>query len=300
MKKLEATELKPEAHTQFGVAGARTTLEVIKMGLTPQRAIELAEMHHHRADVAVERLLQKDNPFKVAMPVCAEGCAHCCYQSVPVCGPEALWVADHIRSTRTPAEIEALLPVLRAAVERNEARGLAGAHKGNPCAFLDVEKQSCTIHTVRPGPCRAFNSVDVSLCIRVFTEERGDTMVELNPIQHRNLQTAWIGMIAGLRMAKLEYRVVDIAASTLLLLTDPTAADRWVAGEDVFAPVESARRKFVNASYVPLLDRIEEHTRLAIAGKAGPVGPGGEKPTSAPAKPTGGLIRRPKSERKKR
>ena len=79
MRKLEAKELKPEAHTQFGVAGARTTLEVIKMGLTPQRAIELAEIHHHRADVAVGRRLPKANPFKGSPPVCPEGCAPCCY-----------------------------------------------------------------------------------------------------------------------------------------------------------------------------------------------------------------------------
>lgn len=296
---LEAKELSVKANTQFGVAGARTALGVIRLGFTPERAVELAELAHQRADVAVERLLQKDNPFQIAMPVCAEGCAHCCNQSVPVCGPEALWVAAHIRETRTPAEIEALIPVLEAAIERNETHDKAGAHRGNPCAFLDTVKQSCTIHTVRPGPCRAFNSVDVALCIRVFTEERGGTQIELNPVQHRNLQQSWLGIIAGLRMANLEYRVVDIAASTLLLLRDPDAAVRWTKGEHVFAAVESPRMKFVNASYVPMLDRIIHDTKLAESGKSGPVGPGGEKPTAAPSRGTG-LIKRSKNERKKR
>lgn len=298
---LEAKELSIKAHTQFGVAGARTTLAVIRGGFTRQAAVDLAALAHERAEVAVERLVQKDNPFQLAAPVCAEGCAHCCNQSVPVCGPEALWLDDYLRKVYTPAELEALKPGLRAAIERNMERGMAGSHRGNPCAFLDQEKQSCTIHPVRPGPCRAFNSVDVALCIKVFTEERGGTQVELNPIQHRNLQQSWMGIIAGLKMSGLEYRVVDIAAAALLLLEEPDAAERWLKGEHVFAKVESPRMKYVNGTYAPVLDRIIKDTKLAESGRSGPVGPGGESPTAQPSGGGGGgLVKRPKSERKKR
>jgi Fe-S-cluster containining protein len=298
-KPLEAKELAIRAQTQFGVAGARTTLAVVRLGMTPARAIELAELAHQRADVAVERLMQRDNPFQIAQPVCAEGCAHCCYQSVPVCGPEAIWVANHIRETRTHAEIQALLPLLREAIERNMTLGMEASHRGNPCAFLDQEQQSCTIHSVRPGPCRAFNSVDVALCIKVFTQEGGGSQVELNPVQHRNLQQAWLGMVAGLRMADLEYRVVDIAASTLLLLEEPSTAERWAKGEHVFARVESPRMKYVNGTYVPILDKIIADTKLAESGRSGPVGPGGELVTAQPNR-SGGFVKRPKNERKKR
>lgn len=284
-----------KANTQFGVAGARTVLAVVKLGFTAQQVLDLAEMHHQRADVAVERLMKKDNPYQVSLPVCAEGCAHCCYQSVPVCGPEAIWIADFVRKTTPPEGLDRVRAAMRDAIARNEAHGDRAVHRDNRCAFLEEKSQSCTIHPVRPGPCRAFNSVDVAMCIAAFTGETGENMVELNPIQHRNLQQAWLGMMAGLKMAGLEYRVVDIASATLLLLDHPEAAEQWRRGEHVFAAVENARMKVVNASYAPILERIIQDTKLAESGKAGPVGPTG--PSAEVAK---GLVKRPKGERKKR
>ncbi|CAN5208427.1 hypothetical protein BH09MYX1_BH09MYX1_34380 [soil metagenome] len=280
--------------TGFAVAGALTTRAFVRDGMTPAVAIALAEQHHTRADVAVERLMQKDNPFQMHAPVCAEGCAYCCHQSVPVCAPEAIWLVHHLHATRAPEDLAKLAEHLKDVSAQN--LGLASEasrHRDVPCAFLTLGTSSCSIHEVRPGPCRAFNSVNVGVCIEAFTGTSDTRTVELNQLQHRSIQEAWLGILAGLRMSGLEHRVVDIADAAHLLLTRPDTATRWAAGENVFAEVESPRMRAVNASYAPILDRIVADTMVAEASLGGVV-------ASATVPRRTGLVKLSKKDRKKR
>jgi Fe-S-cluster containining protein len=249
----------------FGVAGARTALAMLGAERSVAAAVRLAGFHHERVDVKVESLIQEKDPLYAMRPVCAEGCSHCCDQSVPVAAPEAFWIVDHLRATRSPAELAALEAVLVESTEgfrkfrtRKEALGT-----GLSCPMLDRARGVCTIHEVRPGPCRAFNSLDVSACVREFGGKDIHATVPANGTQLKATQQAWLGMLAGLKMLGLEHRVVELGEAVLLLLREPDAGARWARGEHVFRRVESERMRSANAEYAPQLDNIVRETKKA-------------------------------------
>src|SRR5262249_59809588 len=70
-------------------------------------------------------------------PACRAGCAHCCHQAVGVTPPEVFAIFDHLRATRTAAELEAVVARIRAADDRT--------HRSAAADRLSPE---------RPGPFR--------------------------------------------------------------------------------------------------------------------------------------------------
>ena len=254
----------PDHRLDFGVAGARTTMAMLGTDRSVAAAVRLAALHHERVDVKVEDLIQQKDPLYANRPVCAEGCSHCCDQSVPIAAPEAFWIFEHLRAERgTPAELAALEAKLVESTEgfrkfrtRKEAIGT-----GLSCPMLDVAKGTCTIHEVRPGPCRAFNSLDVSACVKNFAGRDIHATVPANGTQLKATQQAWLGMLAGLKMMGREHRVVELGEALLLLLREPDAGERWARGEHVFRRVESERMRTTNAEYAAQLDNIVRETK---------------------------------------
>lgn len=265
----------------FGVAGARTTLAMLGAERSVAAAVRLAGFHHERVDVKVESLIQQKDPLYANRPVCAEGCSHCCDQSVPVAAPEAFWIFEHLRATRgKPGELAALEALLVESTEgfrkfrtRKEAIGT-----GLSCPMLDRAQGTCTIHEVRPGPCRAFNSLDVAACIKSFGGKDIHATVPTNGTQLNATQQAWLGMLAGLKMMGLEHRVVELGEAVLLLLREPDAGERWARGEHVFRRVETERMRTTNAEYASQLDNIIRETRKAERAAAPP------KPSKKPGR----------------
>lgn len=252
----------------FGVAGARTAMAMLTAERSVAAAVRLAAFHHERVDVKVESLIQEKDPFHANRPVCAEGCSHCCDQSVPIAAPEAFWIFEHLRAERgKPGELEALEAMLVESTDgfrkfrtRKEAIGT-----GLSCPMLDKVRGTCTIHEVRPGPCRAFNSLDVSACVKNFAGRDIYATIPANGTQLRATQQAWLGMLAGLKMLGLEHRVVELGEAVLLLLREPDAGARWARGEHVFRRVESERMRTTNAEYAPQLDTIVRETKKVEA-----------------------------------
>jgi len=260
-----------DARFDFGVAGARTALGMLGSERSVASAVRLAAFHHERVDVRVESLIAREDPLYANRPVCAEGCSHCCDQSVPVAAPEALWIFEHLRAERgKPGELSALEALLVESTEgfrkfrtRKEALGT-----GLSCPMLDQASGTCTIHEVRPGLCRSFNSLDVSACVKSFGGRDIHATVPANGTQLKSTVQAWLGMLAGLKMLGLEHRVVELGEAVLLLLREPDAGDRWARGEHVFRRVESEGMRTANAEYAPQIDAIVRETKKAEGGSS--------------------------------
>lgn len=256
----------------FGVAGARTVLAMLGQERSVAAAVRLAEFHHERVDVKVDSLIQQKDPFYANRPVCAEGCSHCRDQSVPVAPPEAFLIFEHLRAERgKPGELAALEAMLVDSTEgfrkfrtREQALGT-----GLSCPMLNRTRGACAIHEVRPAPCRAFNSLDVSACVKNFSGKDIHATVPANGTQLVATRQAWLGMLAGLKMLGLEHRVVELGEAVLLLLREPDAGERWARGEHVFRRVETERMRTANAEYAPQLENIIRETRKAEAGSKG-------------------------------
>jgi len=94
---------------------------------------------------------------------CKKGCAHCCYRLVTATAPEALRIAELLR-TQGAERVRQVLSQLEA-----YEQAIAPLFQGQsviaspPCAFL--EEEFCTIYEARPFTCRGLNSVDADVCI---------------------------------------------------------------------------------------------------------------------------------------
>lgn len=92
---------------------------------------------------------------------CREGCTNCCYQRILATDVEVRAIVDHLRARSRPG---ALIDLRRRAVEQlarvRAIRQRHYYHLREPCVFLDLEKQRCTVYVVRPVVCRLHLSVD--------------------------------------------------------------------------------------------------------------------------------------------
>lgn len=174
---------------------------------------------------------------------CGAGCAWCCHQQVAVEPAEAIAIARHIEATFTPEERTALKQRVDALAERTRGMGNhAWARLKTPCAFLIEGK--CSIYTVRPLRCRAVYSRDADHCRwamenpdEYFGERERRTGSGPYPIEPRHIVDA---ALAGFALAErdfgLHWKTLTLMAAIRLLLDQPDAAERYLAGEAVFAP----------------------------------------------------------------
>ena len=175
-------------------------------------------------------------------PACHSGCAHCCYQAVGVSAPEVFAIHAHLRATRTPAELDAVIARVRDADDRT--RGLTPTERlspHNPCPFLVDER--CSIYDVRPLACRGTNSLDADACARALRDPAaraqflaGTLTIPcfLEPIR------AFHAIAAGVQLALdelhgLEVLPLELTAAMRIMVDDPdTTPQRWLGGHDPF------------------------------------------------------------------
>src|SRR5262249_55608911 len=138
------------------LAAAKT----LKTGRTPLTVIEVAERASALAENAVESFKASHPPPALA---CREGCDWCCHLNVAVTAAEVFRIADHLRRTLSPQDMDATrerLARLDDPRRRLPAHQRAGARL--PCALLVDHR--CLAYPVRPLTCRGFNSGDAHQC----------------------------------------------------------------------------------------------------------------------------------------
>jgi hypothetical protein len=206
-------------------------VEVLNTGRTPLTVIELADRATATAEEAVGRVKEKHPPPPLA---CREGCDWCCYFPVGTNVPEVARIAAYLRQTLPPEELAALRErVGRLAEERRAQASSARGGARLPCALLAEHR--CVAYPVRPLTCRGFNSRDAHPCELAATS-RGRIDVPLYVPQQRLTTFALDGVIAGLAQAGLPADRLELTAALRVVLEDPGAVERWLAGAPVFAP----------------------------------------------------------------
>lgn len=167
---------------------------------------------------------------------CAEGCAHCCHQSVGVTPVEAVTIVSYLRRERTPAELEAV--AVRVHTTRLRTDGL-GAHErhspDHPCPLL-VEGR-CSVYAVRPLSCRATNSLDAEQCRANLYDadaRRRYLQTGKGPDSLLGPYRASHALSAGLQLCLsdvygLDMRPLDLTRALDELLSKPSLAEHWLA-----------------------------------------------------------------------
>ena len=195
----------------------------------------------HRASKAArtaERVFEasiRRTPGTLAV-ACRKGCAYCCTNFVAATIPEILALAARLRSD-WPDETA---PVYR----RIEAAGhnpadFATADRSTltaPCPVLGPDNL-CAAYESRPLACRGFASLDLDACIRAVT----DMSVQIPNTKQRALFRSRCSMAlwAALKACGLSHRSYDLHHAISIAVSDRDAERRWLAGEDVFAGVQT-------------------------------------------------------------
>ena len=175
---------------------------------------------------------------------CRAGCSSCCFLTVEASAPEVFLIAEHLRATRTGAQLDLLKGRLRQTCAT--IRGLTPTGRVRaavPCALL--EGGLCSAHGVRPLACRSWNSRDVVACERVMREGGGDlrAVQDQRPLGiNAGIRS---GLLAALRRAGLPEDAdhqCELNTGLLIALDHPQAVQLWVSGEDTLEPARAAVR----------------------------------------------------------
>ena len=167
---------------------------------------------------------------------CSKGCAWCCHYQVGVTAPQALHIAAKLAAGAASLPLEILTKRLATLDQRTHGLDAAERLKARvACAFL--EGGACTIYAFRPFGCRGANSIDADLCHAFLEgtatpEQRNGNWLHKVPYEaQRDLQDGFhMGSLEnGLRDDRLE-----LTAAVIVALETPDAAQRWIAGEDIF------------------------------------------------------------------
>jgi Fe-S-cluster containining protein len=207
------------------------TVETLKAGRTPLQLVDVADCGARVAEQAVRTAMAADPPPPSA---CKEGCDWCCYLTVGTTVPEVVRIAAYLRQTLSPEELQATRQRITELEEHKRRQSLgqrADAHA--PCALLVNHR--CVAYPVRPLTCRGFNSSDAHLC-ELFLQSPRKVVVPAYVPQLRLMTFVLDGMRAGLSESGLRGDLVELTTALRIALELPDAAERWLAGEAVFAP----------------------------------------------------------------
>src|SRR5262245_6183550 len=79
------------------------TIDALRATRRKVGVLRLAKQVQHEMSAAIDALASK------AQHACAPGCFFCCYLPVDVLAPEAFRIAAHLKRTRSPGELAALV-----------------------------------------------------------------------------------------------------------------------------------------------------------------------------------------------
>jgi Fe-S-cluster containining protein len=236
-------------YVRIAVGATRAALSVMRDApREPHLVDKVVDAIHRLAHSVNDQLQREGDPRRVHLPVCAAGCGWCCHTDVLVSPPELLHIARHLRATRTKEELDLLHAKLRELAART-TETLEGDWKRAkiPCPFLDGATSSCTIYDVRPGPCRAYNSLSLPKCLELYDTGADGVEIPCNGVQQKSILAVGIGLAAACRAHDLEWEGVSLTAGLAAILDQEDAASRWLAGE---RPFERAHNKMSRNSGV--------------------------------------------------
>jgi Fe-S-cluster containining protein len=205
-------------------------------GLSPSEIVAaVADAGTSDAEQGAREMSDQIPATKRLLPVCQEGCAHCCYTSVFASTPELLRIADHLKTTRNPSELAALQQRAEETAAKVRDLDLDSRAKARvPCPLLDVQTGKCTAYEVRPVGCRAYHSADVTVCRKAFDAGEANPIIPVNPVLFHVAHAYGFGMMTGCASDGLDVGPYDLAATLPAALAGEDLPRRWLAKEKVF------------------------------------------------------------------
>ena len=202
-----------------------------------EMALEVTRQAMHWADRLIEGF-ESANPLPKAVP-CQPGCTYCCHNQVEVTPVEVFGIAQVISLYFPPPRQEGLkkktlrMAALKAGKSKAE---LAASRQSQPCPLLEEEK--CVAYPWRPLMCRAMHSLSREHCRASFTA--GDLSSDEYYL-HRYVfpMSVSAGLTEGFQAAGCQTLVLELSFALGQVLLEPRLAERWLAGEDVFAEYSS-------------------------------------------------------------
>jgi Fe-S-cluster containining protein len=205
--------------------------------LSAARSLEMAlEITHQALQWGDQFISVFESTNTLPRPVaCAPGCTYCCHNQVEVTPAEVFLLAKVISQYFLPRKLELLkektlrLAALKAGRSKAE---LAAARQSQPCPLLTEDK--CAAYPWRPFMCRAMHSLDQEHCRKSFiaADLSGDAYY-----LHRYVfpMSVSVGLAAGFQEVGCQTPVLELTQALGEALLSPRLAERWLAGEKVFA-----------------------------------------------------------------
>lgn len=172
---------------------------------------------------------------------CQPGCAFCCHTRASTSIPEVLVIADQLRQAMPPQVLDGLRQGIDALVAEGEPTRLEWwLETRTPCPFLLTSDDAlCAIYDIRPFTCRSQHSTDMEECRKGF-EERQAVEIPCYPLLRRGLDIFSSAFISTMAERGLPSFQVGFVAAMAVALAHEDAAERWLAGEDLFRAAEVA------------------------------------------------------------
>lgn len=166
---------------------------------------------------------------------CKKGCAFCCHTRVSTSIPEVLVIADILSTHLSIPQKEDLLCRMERLIRSGAPHTIDWwAKTATPCPFLaDPPDSICTIYDIRPFTCRSHHSLCAADCKAAFTN-RTASPIPCYPVLRRGVDLFTAAFIIATRSAGLFAAQVAFIPALFLALQDPSAAERWMAGEELF------------------------------------------------------------------
>ncbi len=219
---------------------ATIVVQTLDGAASVERLVGLCDAAFAFADGMMADMRGKEPPPQPL--ACAAGCAYCCIgTTVEVTAPEAVRLAEAL--TQLDDDTVAAILIRAQHVSRLKQQVAAGeAAPELPGGFVCplLRDGRCAVYPVRPLVCRGFNSYDARVCERRKVE--GDADADIRGYGHDHVVAASVlaGIRRGLTEAGLAAPVLDLAPALWIAASEPRAAERWLAGEPVFAAAEIA------------------------------------------------------------
>jgi Fe-S-cluster containining protein len=215
MSELERPDSQAETALQQQKAA---TIQALQASRRKIGVLRLAKQVQQGMSAAIDALPSKTRH------ACAPGCFFCCYLPVDVLAPEAFRIAAHLKRTRSPGELAAL--VYRLGAHRHHDFGT------RPCIFLAEGR--CAIYEVRPMVCRGYNSLSMERCEAFHHDASVDLKGSKDRVAGRLAEVMEEGVIAGLKALGLDAQWYELASAVLRALEMTNGPARWAQGEAVF------------------------------------------------------------------
>lgn len=165
---------------------------------------------------------------------CRKGCFWCCSEKVALSIPEVFYIANYLDDSLPPAELTRMKEKIRRAARQVAGMSETKRRKAQIFCPLLVDGK-CSVYVVRPLTCRGYNSLDESVCEKLYLNQQIATF-PYSFTMKEFVYTVFYGISEGANQADLQPNAVELITALDFVFNNPDAESRWLRGETVFPP----------------------------------------------------------------